>query len=382
MRGVVVGLLMCVLVVRCASSDDLERSTSASSPAASTEKAVISDTVEIADNVVVLSGDAAKNAIVEEESVTVPTDSVPKSLTAIAVGDYVVSGEGDGFLRQVVGVDRSAGLRLRTIEARLADIVINGSVHATLALDPIVLDLSGQAVLGTEDLGVSVTPFILSVTPSVDLTIEIRKNKVVTFATKFRLARSTSLGLSAVAQAPTRFETGDVTLWKSPKWRFVQTIGPVPIVEVLSVTVAAGLRGEISARASTFVSGTCDRTQTYTLGFSDGRWAANQSGDVSCSGAAPTFNSAIGDLSLEAYLKGTLAVDFYGLAGPYVAISDGLLAGVRTCPSPAAVSLDSPARLQIGADLRKLGGPKYETTPVAAAWPIGRWSIDSSSICE
>jgi hypothetical protein len=339
------------------------------------------EAMTIKKGVVVLTAEQAQNATVEADSVTVPQGLV-HSLKTIAAGDFLVSGEGDGFLRRVVSVESNDALRMQTVDALLTDIVINGSLHTSLALDPIVLDLSGQANIGTEDLGVAVTPFMLSVTPTVDLDIVIKKSSVRTFSTRVRYERTTSLGFSANAKAPASFDTGDIKLWQSPKWRFVQSIGPIPIVEVVSVTVAAGLQGEISAAASLTMEGSCDHTQSYTLGYKNGEWQNNQSGDTTCTPVETDFSAAIGNIALQPYLKGTLAVDFYGIAGPYLSLSDGLLGQIATCPSPAEARLDDTARLAIGADLKKLGGKKYEATIVAAAFPIKRWSVDTSAICH
>ncbi len=367
-----------LLVYACGNNDAPVPGENAPSTGVGTAS-VITDGAEIAPNVVVLDPAIAREVGVEDDALvfSAKTEAVP----TLAPGDFVVSAEGDGFLRQVTGVDASDSLRYLTRPAELTEVVINGALHASLPLDPVELDLSGRVTLGDPNLALSVTPLTITVTPTVELDLEILGREVTWFSTQLSYTRTTSAGAVVDARAPKSFSTGDIALWRSPKWRFVQNIGPIPIVEVVSIVVAGGLQGRIDGLGTAVVSSACDHLQSYGLAFERGEWNQWSDGDTSCSALQPTFSGAL-DATVEPYLKGTLAIDFYGVAGPYLTLRDGLAADLHVCPDPGSIALSSPASVLLGADLRKIGGKKYETTVFSHVFPIREWSLDTAQVCS
>jgi len=97
------------------------------------------DDAAVGENVQVLSDEAVDEGLlsVSEDGNIYIFDGTEPEIADIEVGDVLVSAVGEGFLREVTGVDEENGeLVIETAQANLEDVVENGALDVKMQLKP------------------------------------------------------------------------------------------------------------------------------------------------------------------------------------------------------------------------------------------------------
>ena len=167
-------------------------------------------------------------------------------------------------------------------------------------------------------------------------------------------------------------------LWESPSWTFVQMVGPVPVVEVVSVGVSLEVTGSTDGAASVDVSASAHSGITAGVRYTDGTWQRVGDHTLTLRTDGPTVTSS-GSVGLEVSMPIELHVQYYDLAGPFITLEPNVHAELGAEGVQAFWGLESRAGGQVnllgaGNDTRLLGieGTLFELScefgqPVAGA---------------
>jgi hypothetical protein len=314
----------------------------ASAPVGESKQAIVSD------QLVVVDAGAAVEVAPDRLVFRAP---VPGAVRAARPGALLVSSAGQGFLRGVVSLlDDGGTVTIATRQATLEEAIVEGGTQASA-------QLGAKSAPGIHtDLTFAVTPFdyalgpidvapSLTLQPSgdvqfhpdVDIELQIHGGQV----SLFRAALTADLDVNAdlqVAAAAALTAGTSVTLASTPPVVLTQWIGPVPVVETVTVTLVA------SAYASTTASATLDfGTTTLHAGLTAGAQYTSRGGWQPIYQPSVTFDHAAPSLTPQVTAGAQLALDLraqvllYGVAGPYVQVGPYVRAQV-TAPPPAAAT--------------------------------------------
>jgi hypothetical protein len=235
----------------------------------------------------------------------------------------VASSRDQGFVREVISTTEQDGsLVMNTKEASLSDAVLTGGSPEAVPLP----DLSGLAggfsfsnfslLSGTINARVVDGAMAFAPELNVDLHMQDRAVDYFRVAAKGTLTANLVLDVSANVTAS---ENVEKVVWESPKQFFVQWIGPVPVVEAVSVVASVGINVSATGAGSARIGGTF-RGSVEAGAKYDGQWhpIGEQSMQFTPT-ALPTSASA--NIKMRAYVTTKLKVDFYGIAGPYIAVT-------------------------------------------------------------
>jgi cysteine-rich repeat protein len=286
---------------------------------------------EISPDVTVLSDDvgAALLSVDDDGRYTFAPGAEP-ALRHLPAGQVIVSGYQGGFLRRVSSVAVSdEGIVVETTDASLTDAVARGEFHQTsrpseegvhrYALGETRVDFSGLSLydgqVGNADVSVRVATGSIEFQPDVDIDLEIERREVRRFRAVASGTIELEIGLEATASSGATV-THEVELARYEKL-FVQWIGFVPVVEVVSVSFHAGVKldGEESLSLSTGVRATA--AVSAGAEYLDGRWSPVADADSDLGFDPPVLELDLG-LGIEAYVRAEVGVDFYAVAGPRI----------------------------------------------------------------
>jgi hypothetical protein len=250
-------------------------------------------------------------------------------------GDVLVSGQGTGFLRKVVGVQTiSDQIQIATEPAALTDAILeavyDGEVRDSkadwsgpkfsgvfFAADPIEVQGVGNAKL-------TVTKGSISFDPSLDLALQMHHAHI----TKFDLVASGAFD----AELGFHLETDGAAeikyvkdLWTSPSATFTQMIGPVPVVEVVEAIV--GLEVNVSTEGQTSLDIGASAHSGVAVGsrYSAGTWQRVGDHSLTLHTDGPTLMTN-NNVAAQVKITVELHVQFYDLAGPYLSLEPYLQA--------------------------------------------------------
>jgi hypothetical protein len=260
-----------------------------------------------------------------------------QELLARQPGDLIVGAGGSGFLRQVTRVARQADqIVVDTAPASLTDAIIEAEYTSQLLDDK--SDLSGPSLngvflgFGNTELAagggatVTITKGSFAFHPAVDIALDIRDSVVHRFDLVASGDLDADLAFHVEGHGQTEVTVGK-DLWTSPPQAFVQTIGTVPVVEVVTVTVSAELSlasddGMFSLDIGASAHARVEAGQRYI----EGTW--NPAGTLDTLTIDPSDPVFTGSTSVHAELAlpVQLQVSFYDLAGPYVALAPNVAA--------------------------------------------------------
>jgi hypothetical protein len=262
----------------------------------------------------------------------------------LAVGDVIASAQGNGFLRKITAVSSSGNtLIVSTAQARLTDAVEEGSFSDSVALnvgDAVNAEAGGRRLVATKmlrgaavvgnaiqlnnvvlysanGLTVRIPRGHISFSAGLDIGAKLRWFKVQEFHAIASGSLDTDIDLEATAQLSlTREKEVAVATFTSVALQF---IGPVPVIEVITLEFLVGARAEMTG-AMTATTG-IDGSAAVTFGAEyvrDNGWDGIGDRSFNMSADTPTFSGSAG-VTLRGYVKPQITVAFYGLAGPYLA---------------------------------------------------------------
>ena len=280
--------------------------------------ATIADRVTVVDRAVSVAPDHLELALAGNEDLL---DRIP--------GDILVSGQGAGFLRRVTAVATTSDtIRIATEPAALSDAIVeaeyDGQVHDAKwdwtgpKFGGVTLGFGGLELQGNGNAKLTMTKGSLEFHPQLDLAMKMHYARVTKFDLVASGAFDAALGfkLETDGAAEIKYKKD---LWSSPDWTFVQMVGPVPVVEIVSIVV--GLEVNASTEGATTIELGASAHSTLSAGarYSDGTWQRVGDHGLVLRTEGPTLTT---DNNLQAQIKMPieLHVQFYDLAGPFVSI--------------------------------------------------------------
>ena len=303
--------------------------------------------VTISDNTIVIEeeGNVSIDSVSDGEIVLSFTGSAPD----ISVGDILVSGEGNGFLRKVTSTSVEGNtITVTTQNARITDAVENGSVDTTIpitistsalgkgvnynAIEGVTLVAGGidltnvilySGSVSGEILTVSITEGSIDFSPSLNIGFKVESGKIQ----EFHAVADGDLTLDVDFRATS---TGDVVhsdeiyLISIPIGQFVQFIGIFPVVEVVTLDIYAGFKTNIQASGDLVVG--LDNTSSVSVGakYDQGQWTSVWENTSSLTSHPITWPLS-SSIELEGYVEPRISVKFYAVAGPYISVVPNLL---------------------------------------------------------
>ena len=313
--------------------------------------------------------------VVDATGVQVAADSLraggaaAAALRGVTAGDVLVSATGMGFLRRVVGVSRDGdALVIATAPASLDDALVEGVLHAhqdllapgeraadrlvdvpplTVTFDelPLVEDGDARAALAGS----------VTLHPYLDVDLAVSRARVQSFRLVLHgdLDASVDLDVTAGHELSRSFEK---TVWSAPPTVLTQWIGPVPVVEVVSLSLVASGEAHAGVTGSVTLGGV-DAQATLAAGAqynANAGWSGVGEHTLTLTAAAPSA-------SIVAHAGGSVTVQaradirFYDLAGPYVYV--GPYANVELADDGSGLSRTGRVGLgaHFGGDLSVMG---------------------------
>jgi hypothetical protein len=320
-------------------------------------------------------------------------NQITTELAQLDFGDVMVAGVSeytpDGFLRKVTGIQTDGDqVEVITVQGTLEDAIQQGELHISQFLSPdhvrAVNALDGVTLeqITTNSFSFQLSNVVLfdadgSPSTSYD---QVVANGEITVVIGFNLDLTIgffsldTLTITTMAQETANLElttyiTADAIDREVPLASYgfapiTVPVGPVPVVFVPTLSLYAGLNGEIHVSVTTSV--TQELIANAGLSYADGGWDTIKSLDNHFSWTPPTLSAG---MSAKGYLGAGLSLDFYGVAGPYVNIQPYL----RLSVDPVAVpwwSLYGGLEVPIGIHVEVLGKElaDYSTTVLDTSW--------------
>lgn len=252
-----------------------------------------------------------------------------EDLLGATAGDVLVSGRGTGFLRKVESVaDLGDQIAIATSPAAMTDALVeadyDGEVHDAKwdwdgpKFDGVFFNTEGLKIEGTGGAELTMTKGSVSFHPSLDLAMKMHWAKITQFDLVASGAFDGELGFQLQTDGAAQISY-EKDLWESPSWTFVQMIGPVPVVEVVSVGVSLEVTGSTEGATTVDVSASAHSGITAGARYTDGTWqrVGDHTLDLHTDGPAVTSTN---NAAIEVSMPVELHVQFYDLAGPYISL--------------------------------------------------------------
>lgn len=279
----------------------------------------------VADRVFVIDREPGAEMTVEPDRLLFPADS-NQFLLERQPGDILVSAREGGFLRRVreVSLDGESIL-IATEPAELTDALLQGDiVHSTATDDKadwLGGGLSAFASFGNLRFeGYNVRFHVLQgqlrFDPDLDVALRIRNARISQFALVASGQLDADFEFEIETDGEVSYSGYDWLLWTSPPKTFVQMVGSLPVVEV--VTLRIGVNFSIAATGSTDVRMGASAHAQVAAGarYDTGSW--ERIGDTQLS-FIQTVSSDLSVNSVDFVASGyvEIQVDFYEAAGPF-----------------------------------------------------------------
>lgn len=295
------------------------------------------DGVGPADQPAVRVLDLADEALVSVTPNNLSFDRNARVLDGLDVGDVIVSGGAQPFLRKVIAIGGGGDrLVVDTEPGSLTDAILDGSMHSggdvfsrdmvpgagdeiVIAIDQLKLDFNNTKLLEENGVKVEIDSGSIRFRPSLDVDLQIADNWISHFHAVVSGELSATLGVKITASKS--FDRSfSKTIWTSPTYTATQFIGIVPVVEVVRVSLIAS--GEAHAAVSGTVQlGHATATARMEAGASYDRekWTSISKPTITLDAGGPSVaTSASASASLKLTVK--LDVRLYDLAGPNISL--------------------------------------------------------------
>ena len=294
-------------------------------------------TVVVVDpHLIVVSDAAAASVQVAAGSLTfaLPTDD---AVAHAQPGDVLVSSGAAPFLRRVVSLDgNAASLRIQTAPASLGDAVVEGSLTSSTDLtkptlsggafakqtivniDALTFNLDQTELFSDGDVKVIVDKGSILLHPYLDIDLQLHGGAISQFQAVLHGDVTATMGVQVTAGH--EFSKGfQRTVWTSPPYAATQFIGPVPVVEVATISLV--LSGEAHAGLTgTLDLGGAEADANLMAGARyDGTWHALRGATVDFKTHGPSFD-AVAHAGATLQLTARVDVKLYDVAGPYIAV--------------------------------------------------------------
>ncbi len=286
---------------------------------------------------------AEKTKVVEQEKITeenVSENEITYTYSGqapdIAEGDVLVSGTGDGYLKKVDEVTVEADkITVKASQAALVDAVEQGEIDTTFVLDygagkaavttargVEIMDrgfsLDGFKIVDEDGMTVTITNGAITFVPSLDIDLKIRRKQVEKFHALVNGSLTFDFDVEVSGSKEMDiFEEQSLFGGYPLRTAFIQWIGPVPVVEVVTFDIKAGI--VITGNANGEVTAGFDQNTTIETGarYDSGTWTPVWEKEVACNGHGVNWNGQ-SSLNMQAYVRPVVSVDFYAVAGPYI----------------------------------------------------------------
>jgi hypothetical protein len=214
-----------------------------------------------------------------------------------------------------------------TRDANLGDVLVDGSVGDTMVLGAdekgdtyelgqLRVEIEDVTALDTDALRVHVHHAGLTITPTLDFDVAIRRWQLESFAAVRHGEIAGDIDVEVtLREAEIRPK---IRLWEAPPQVFVQMVGWVPVVETVQTSV--GLRVEVTGRgqATVRLQGNASVALAAGARYEDGEWRGVAEESHGFSGSIPVATATVDGVAVRAYLFTEVAVRLYGLVGPYL----------------------------------------------------------------
>lgn len=301
-------MLSCTLVITgCATGED---------------GTVVTDRVKVLDRDVTVAPDRLSLPLAGNED-----------LLASERGDVLVSGRGTGFLRKVDSVGSSDGqIIIITTPAALGDAFVDaeydGVVHDAKwdwdgpKFDGVFFNTEGLKVQGAGGARITMTKGSVSFRPSLDLAMKMRWAKLTRFDLVATGAFDAELAFQLQTDGAAQISY-EQDLWESPSWTFVQMVGPVPVVEVVSIGVSLEITGSTEGATTLDVGASAHSSITAGARYANGTWRRVGDHTLALRTDGPRITST-NNVGIEISMPIELRVQFYDLAGPYITLEPNI----------------------------------------------------------
>lgn len=278
----------------------------------------------------------------EEALVSVTPDALnvaanARVLDGLGVGDAIVSSGADPFLRKVTSIAHNGNVVvLATEPGALTDAIFAGEMVSSgdvfareiqqgaddgfvIPVDQLALDFNNATLINEAGIKVEIDRGTIRFRPSLDIDLQVADGWLSNFHVVVDGQLSAQLGVKITSERS--FERSfSKTIWKSPVYRAVQFVGPVPVVEGVQVSLIAS--GDAYAGASGTVSlGSASATASMRAGaaYDQGSWRTIANPGIALNASGPSTQLGA---TARASLKLTVRIDvkFYDVAGPNLTI--------------------------------------------------------------
>ncbi len=297
----------------------------------------------ISENVVVL--DALSGVTIQSITDNQVVLNFSQSTPDISTGDCIISGQvvGDfyGCIRIASSIDIQGNtMTIQTSDARLTDAVIQCSVDTTYSLtmskmvrrpSAIYFDAmdgvttSGKGLILTDvtlysgnvggaNLTVRIISGSIEFEPDMDIGWQIENSQIVEFHAIATGDLVFNCDIEGIVDGSLNF-SADTTLASFSRV-YVQFVGWLPVVEVVTLSFVGGF--DVAASATASVQTGFNHSNTISVGAEyEGSWSSVWEYNPQLLGHQTDWNAS-GEFEIRGYVRPTVSVDFYGVLGPYL----------------------------------------------------------------
>ncbi|MEM9489133.1 MAG: hypothetical protein AAGC55_08310 [Myxococcota bacterium] len=297
------------------------------------EETISSNQGELRDGVLIVDEAMMEGAAVSADSLSFPARN-GQWLGGVRVGDVLVSGVDNGYLRRIVAVDDQGEQMVFTTEpAQLDEALASATLSETIYSDTnqegfiagrpgdfgIDIDLSGTELYAQNGLRVTLSEGTLVFKPTLDVDLDVG----VFSGVDFELIASGELDARFVLEATAEQNLDESvqfrqTLFTSPTIRIPLQVGPLPLT--LAVTSYVDGNFAITAGVSGRAEAGADLDSGVTAGFRyDGQFNLIGDSELSLEPVGPSY-AVEGTLSARASLAPRLEVLILDSAGPTLGV--------------------------------------------------------------
>ncbi|MDB4960538.1 MAG: exported protein of unknown function [Myxococcales bacterium] len=250
------------------------------------------------------------------------------TLLDLGVGDIVVSGAGEGFLRRVSSVDAARDhILIATTDADLSDALLDGSIAGSFGgqgkadthqLPAISFSTSNNDLVREGNVLVKVLNASLSLDPQVDLDIGVQGGSLSMFELVLRGKLSGDIDLDIDALEGSGGP--EITLWQSPPTIFYQQVGILPVVETITTSVRLKVEAVARGRGRLHIHAGASTTIEAGIKYDASGWSPVATETHHAEGNVPGSSATFDEVGARAWLVARVDVKLYGVAGPYVRV--------------------------------------------------------------